>query len=323
MDQQKAIMQMNKYGAGAVPFFFVIDYKANNAFVIKLSNAVNKNIFFKVGNTKNYINNACINKPVIFDKYPENIEKYQQSFKVVSDNLKKGNSFLTNLTCCTPIETNLSLTDIFYKSISPYKLFFKNRFVVFSPEQFVSTCNNKIYSYPMKGTINASVKKAAQKILANYKESAEHATITDLIRNDLSIVSDNVTVEKYRYINKVETNKGKILQVSSKISGQLMPGWQQNIGNIIFSMLPAGSISGAPKSKTLQIISDAETYKRGFYTGIFGVFNGTNVDSAVMIRFIEKTKNGLVYKSGGGITVYSNLVDEYNEMVDKIYLPFV
>ena len=111
------------------------------------------------------------------------------------------------------------------------------------------------------------------------------------------------------------------MQVRSEVKGQLSEGWQQSLGDILFSLLPAGSITGAPKRKTVQIIHEAETYQRGFYTGVMGVFNGETLDSAVMIRFIEQTKNGFFFKSGGGITAKSECAKEYEEINQKIYIP--
>ena len=128
----------------------------------------------------------------------------------------------------------------------------------------------------------------------------------DLIRNDLSIVAEDVTVKKYRYIDRLKTNKGELLQVSSEICGRLPHDFYSNLGEILFSLLPAGSISGAPKPKTLEIIERAEGYERGFYTGIFGWFDGQNLDSAVMIRFVEQNGEQLIFKSGGGITSQSS-----------------
>ena len=110
--------------------------------------------------------------------------------------------------------------------------------------------------------------------------------------------------------------------MSSEIVGELPESFNQNIGDIIFSMLPAGSISGAPKKKTIEVIKQAENYDRGYYTGICGIFDGENVDSGVMIRYVEQTNDGLIYKSGGGITAKSKLDEEYQELMDKIYIPF-
>lgn len=113
------------------------------------------------------------------------------------------------------------------------------------------------------------------------------------------------------------------MQVSSKIVGELEKDYNERIGDIIYAMLPAGSISGAPKKKTIEIIQRAEKGKRGFYTGVFGIFDGKNLDSAVMIRFIEKAKDKLFFRSGGGITFMSNHENEYQELIDKIYVPII
>ncbi len=158
-------------------------------------------------------------------------------------------------------------------------------------------------------------------ILNDHKEQAEHATIVDLIRNDLSMIASRVTVDKYRYIDKIKSTDKELLQVSSIISGQLEKDYAANIGSIMYQLLPAGSVSGAPKPKTIEIIKEVENYDRGYYTGVFGYFDGRNLDSCVMIRFIEKQNGEYFYKSGGGITVYSNPESEYEELINKIYVP--
>ena len=86
-------------------------------------------------------------------------------------------------------------------------------------------------------------------VMDDPKEAAEHATIVDLIRNDLSIVADRVSVSRYRYIDKLQTNRGTILQTSSEIQGTLPDNYRENLGHILFKLLPAGSITGAPKEK--------------------------------------------------------------------------
>jgi len=173
----------------------------------------------------------------------------------------------------------------------------------------------------MKGTIDASIEDAEYKILHNEKEMAEHTMVVDLLRNDLSIVAKDVRVEKFRYVQKIDSGKKELLQVSSHISGKVGNNWHEKIGDILSSLLPAGSISGTPKKSTLEIIKDTEEYDRGFFSGIFGVYDGESFDSGVMIRFIEKTNNGYVYKSGGGITLDSDALLEYNELLDKVYFP--
>jgi para-aminobenzoate synthetase component 1 len=173
----------------------------------------------------------------------------------------------------------------------------------------------------MKGTIDADLPNALEIILNDEKEFAEHNTIVDLIRNDLSIISDNVRVTKFRYPDYLQTNNKNLIQISSEICGDLPVDYHNNIGDIIAGLLPAGSVTGAPKAKTLEIISQAENYKRGYYTGVFGVFDGKNLDSAVLIRFIEQNEKRLIFKSGGGITSMSDVNSEFQELIDKVYVP--
>ena len=70
-----------------------------------------------------------------------------------------------------------------------------------------------------------------------------------------------------------------------------------------------------------EIIQEVEGYSRGYFSGVFGIYNGESFDSGVMIRYVEKNKDGYVYKSGGGITLDSDVKSEYNELLDKVYLP--
>ena len=133
--------------------------------------------------------------------------------------------------------------------------------------------------------------------------------------------SKRITYEG-RYIDEIITLEQNLLQVSSKITGILDNDWNNKLGDIIYSLLPAGSVTGAPKKKTVEIIKNVENYERGYYTGIFGYYDGEMLDSAVMIRFMEKKDDKIIFKSGGGITIYSKLKYEYNELKDKVYVPF-
>jgi para-aminobenzoate synthetase component 1 len=155
----------------------------------------------------------------------------------------------------------------------------------------------------------------------SYKEKCEHNTIVDLLRNDLSMVSDNVHVSRYRYIDRIKTHNGEILQTSSEIAGKLPSDWHSRLGDIIFKLLPAGSICGAPKPATLKLIADAERSPRGWYTGVWGYYDGTTLDTAVMIRCLARINGKTYFHSGGGITINSCAEDEYNEVLQKIYLP--
>jgi len=314
---------MNKLGSAGKPFLFIIDFLMQQPIIVQLSEVSDKEILYNI----NGISNAGktiekFSNKFTFEKHPPSFGQYKKAYDKAMEHLLYGNSFLLNLTLPTAIDCDLSLKEIYYRSKAGYKLWFKNIFVVFSPELFVRITNGKIESHPMKGTIDASIPNAEQVILNDPKETAEHHTIVDLIRNDLNRIAKNVRVEKFRFITPVVTQNKTLLQVSSSIAGDLETGYHHRIGDIIFDLLPAGSISGAPKKKTVEIILQAEQYERGYYTGVFGIFDGQNLDSGVMIRFIENIDSKPWFKSGGGLTVNSCCEDEYKELIDKVYLPF-
>jgi para-aminobenzoate synthetase component 1 len=303
-----------------VPFLFVISYDTKEKFVQPLD-SLDSDIFFKIGNKRNYPKTP-IDKNHLLKKNPIDFKSYRESLNRVLEEIRLGNTYLLNLTFKTSIETNLTLKEIFIYARAKYKLYFKDNFICFSPEKFIEIEGNTISTYPMKGTIEATTPNAKEKILANQKEMAEHVMIVDLMRNDLGMVAKNVEVERFRYVEKIRAGEKELLQVSSKITAQLPNNWRNNLGEIVKTILPAGSITGTPKQSTMDIIESIEDYYRGFYTGVFGIFDGESLYSAVMIRFIEKEGQKLYYKSGGGITIDSDAKEEHSELIDKIYLPF-
>jgi len=322
ISSDQAIHRMNQLGLQRRPFLFIINFEKNQSYISPSDEISSQEILYDfqgISNdspTRNFKIRHFASTPIPFDQYIK-------SFDEIRTEIESGNTYLLNLTFETPINSTSSLRDIFLASHAKYKLYVENNFVIFSPESFIQTKNGKIYSYPMKGTIQADQPHAAKRILADPKEMAEHATIVDLIRNDLSMVASHVRVDKFRYIEKIETNNSPLLQVSSRISGQLPDNYRQHLGDILFKLLPAGSICGAPKNKTLEIISDTETHRRGFYTGVCGYFDGEDLDSGVMIRYIEQRGNHLFFKSGGGLTFMSDAEKEYREYIDKIYVPII
>jgi len=320
----------------------VTDFEGLNTAVLSIEAAAANKVFFSIGEEGNFscgslalknpgfISNpaskgmeASDNGKFSFIPRPVDFEIYRRAFDKVSWHLKRGDTYLINLTFATELQTELSLDDIFLRSLATYKILFADDFVVFSPEPFISIRNGVIRSNPMKGTIDASIPDAEAKLLSDPKEFFEHNTIVDLIRNDLSMIASSVKVERFRYIEKIRTNRKDLLQMSSEISGIMPQGYLSHLGEDIFTLLPAGSVSGAPKEKTVQIIKEAEADGRGFYTGVFGYFNGRDLSSAVMIRFIEKADGVLKFRSGGGITALSDCESEYNELIDKVYVPLV
>nr|WP_255785139.1 aminodeoxychorismate synthase component I [Membranihabitans maritimus] len=255
------------------------------------------------------------------DSTPLDFEDYAKMYLKVKNEIENGNTYLLNLTTQTPIYTNLGLQDIYKHATAKYKLYYNNQFTVFSPETFITIKDGIVKTYPMKGTINADLPNSKNQLANNRKEMAEHASIVDLLRNDLGSVSNNIKVNRFRYFEYISTSHKNLWQVSSEIQGELPKNYKSSLGSIIFKLLPAGSVTGVPKQKTLEIIKETEGYDRGFYTGIFGYYDGANLESAVMIRFIEKIRNQLWYKSGGGIHELSNPKEEYEELINKIYVP--
>lgn len=380
--KQEIIDKINRLASQDEPFLFVINYQGDKAFIRQLSD-INPEVclfdFEGRGNSSDEMkNNSEKIAETTWQIEPPLYEDYERSFNIVKNNIMAGNSYLTNLTNRVPVNCNLSLEEIFHRAKGKYKLLLRrkrnqaedkvqqkkeeaqnkadkkediieeisNPFVCFSPETFVRIKGGRIYSYPMKGTLDASLPNAEKLLMEDRKEAAEHATIVDLIRNDLSRVAEDVKVDKYRYVDVLHTNKGDILQTSSEISGRLPEDYPHHLGEILDAQLPAGSITGAPKDKTMQIIQEAEGYDRGFYTGIMGIYDQGELNSAVMIRFIEeetspvdfeadgeknfkanegkkpKESRELYFKAGGGITSKSDCRREYEEVIQKIYLPF-
>jgi len=319
--KEETIAVINGFASRELPFVFLVSFSGEDNIVTTPEDAACNGFFMDM---PGMVNHSLPGKPdclLQFRKHPMDRERYLEAFNYVVDQIHYGNSFLLNLTFPTPIETNYSLKDIFVNSKAAYKIFLINELVVFSPERFIRIQGNTIISNPMKGTIDAKVPGAHHLLSSDLKEDAEHNTIVDLIRNDLSMIASNVRVKRFKYIEKLKTNQGELMQMSSEITGKLPADFKTSLGELLFSLLPAGSICGAPKRKTVEIIRKVEAYERGYYTGVFGYFDGENLESAVAIRYIEQQGENLLFKSGGGITFQSDWKKEYEEMQKKVYVP--
>lgn len=303
------------------PFFFALDYELERGIFLEGEELESGGVLFKVGSRTNapadarkLPHAACAE----ITPHPVPYREYLEKFETVMRAIRRGDSFLANLTIRTPVSCPLSLREIFGASESPYALCVPGDFVCFSPETFVKIEGGEIRSNPMKGTAECSGPGSLARLMGDEKELREHRTIVDLIRNDLSRVARRVRVARFRYAEIVErAGRPPIIQTSSEIRGTMRPA---PLGDALFEMLPAGSVSGAPKLRTVAALREAEGGPRGFYSGVFGFFDGENLDSAVAIRFIEKSGGGLFFRSGGGITGLSSPEGEYREAVDKIYL---
>lgn len=316
---------INSYAGRGEPFVFGLNYACTEGFFHPRP-LEQTGVLWEMDGT----GNASLavmpeRKGTVFQPQYISRKQYETSFDVIMRHLRRGDTFLANLTARTPVDTDYSFEEIFLRSRSRFRILLPGHFVCFSPEIFVNICpDGRISSHPMKGTISALVEDAGRKILEDYKETAEHMTIVDFIRSDLSRISRNVHVRRLRYIDTIVSSKGPVLQVSSEICGQLPDGWRNSLGDLLTEILPAGSISGAPKYATVKAIEEAEQYDRDYYTGIFGYFDGSGLKTAVLIRYIGLASDGRTYfYSGGGITVNSRCEDEYKELCDKVYVPWM
>ncbi len=331
---EEGIRLMNQWGEAGQAFFFVIPYDCSSVFLQREGAESDGAAFFTpLSGLRCGEGHSSLPEEVRFEAFPVDRDEYGAAFDEVMAHLFRGDTYLLNLCFSTELRTNLSVADFFHHASSPYKLMLRGKefdpegdaedfaLACFSPEPFVRICEGVISTYPMKGTA-PDEPGAAERLMGDEKERREHATIVDLMRNDLSLVSSGVEVARYRYLERVETLRGGVLQCSSEIRGHLHEGWRSRLGSLLMEILPAGSVTGAPKESTCRVIAGAEREGRGYYTGVFGYFDGKSLDSAVAIRYVERRAGRLVYRSGGGITVMSRREDEYEELIRKVYVPF-
>lgn len=204
---------------------------------------------------------------------------------------------------------------------SPYLFFFDYgdyKLMGSSPEAQLIISNGKAIVHPIAGTFPRTgndledAQKAAA-LLADAKENAEHVMLVDLARNDLSTVCENVSVTRYRQTQYYS----HVIHLVSEVSGDV-PG-NTNPFSLLFKTLPAGTLSGAPKFKAVQLINQYEPSARSFYGGALGFvgFNGS-CNHAIMIRTLLSKDNTLFYQAGAGVVAASKPENELAEVNNKL-----
>jgi anthranilate synthase component 1 len=205
---------------------------------------------------------------------------------------------------------------------SPYMFYFSGTDVEVagaSPETLVKLENGILHTFPLAGTrprgrTEAEDQRLEMELLSDEKEIAEHNMLVDLGRNDLGKISEfgSVHVEKLHSIEKFS----HVMHIGSTVSGKIREGFDGF--DAIEAVLPAGTLSGAPKIRACQLIGELESNKRGIYGGAIGYIDFTgNMDTCIAIRIAYK-KNGTVFvRSGAGIVADSVPEREYEECINK------
>ena len=205
---------------------------------------------------------------------------------------------------------------------SPYMFYFASSDLEVagaSPETLVKLEDGVLHTFPLAGTrprgaTDAEDKALEESLLADPKELAEHNMLVDLGRNDLGKISQfgTVTVEKYHCVERFS----HVMHLGSTVRGEIRPDCDAL--DAIAAVLPAGTLSGAPKIRACQLINELENNKRGIYGGAVGYLDLTgNMDTCIGIRLAYK-KNGKVFvRSGAGIVADSVPESEYRECINK------
>lgn len=204
---------------------------------------------------------------------------------------------------------------------SPYLFFFDYgdyRLMGSSPEAQLVIQNGKAVVHPIAGTFrrtgdDEADKAAAERLLEDPKENAEHVMLVDLARNDLSRVCDDVTVAHYRQVQYFS----HVIHLVSEVTGKVRAG--SNPFELVAKTFPAGTLSGAPKFKAMQLIDACEPTARSYYGGAIGFigFDGS-CNHAIMIRTFMSKNNTLTYQAGAGVVAGSNPESELQEVNNKL-----
>ena len=205
---------------------------------------------------------------------------------------------------------------------SPYMFYFSSDDIELagaSPETLVSLKNGKLSTFPLAGTrprgkTSQEDKNLEKELLADEKERAEHNMLVDLGRNDIGRISQigSVQVEKYMSIERFS----HVMHIGSTVTGQIRP--DKDAVDAVDSILPAGTLSGAPKFRACQIIEELEQSRRGVYGGAVGYLDfAGNLDTCIAIRLVYKKNGEVCVRSGAGIVADSVPEKEFEECCNK------
>ena len=268
---------------------------------------------------------ADVEKGILKSDYRElfNKEEFCENVEKAKKYIYDGDIFQVVLSNRLEADFSGSLFDT-YRMLrtvnpSPYMFYFQGDDVGASPETLVKLEDNVLHTFPLAGTrprgkTHEEDIALEKELLSDEKELSEHNMLVDLGRNDIGKISefDSVEVESYMQIERFS----HVMHIGSTVKGTLSKN--HTSVDAIDAILPAGTLSGAPKIRACEIINELENNKRGIYGGAVGYLDFTgNLDTAIAIRLAFK-KNGKVFvRSGAGIVADSNPENEYNECINK------
>ena len=260
-------------------------------------------------------------------KQSDTLEEYSAKVNKIKEYIKEGHIFQTVLSQRWTVETKQDGFAL-YKELrvlnpSPYLYYFNfGEFEVIgsSPEMLVKQKENHIYTCPIAGTRKRGKDKAEderlkEELLADEKEKAEHVMLVDLARNDMGRISQFGTVKVTQFMQV--QNYSHVMHIVSQVEGQKKGEYHPL--DLVVSFLPAGTLSGAPKIRAMEIIDELESIRRGLYGGATGYidFSG-DMDFCITIRTMIKKQDKVYLQAGAGIVADSVPESEYNECCNKV-----
>lgn len=259
-------------------------------------------------------------------RYGEMPEDFAQAIQKCKDHINAGDIF--QVVPSRQFREKLTKPPfLFYRRLrqvnpSPYMFYMnfgKKKFVAASPEMLVKVAGKYVYTYPIAGTRRRGANEEEDKALEielvnNIKECAEHSMLVDLARNDIGRISDpgTVKVTKLRQVERFS----HVMHMVSEVMGNLRQGYTPM--DVLKACFPAGTVSGAPKLRAMEIINEIEPVKRGSYSGTVGYmdFNG-NMDMCITLRTMIIDGDKAFIQSGAGIVYDSEAEFEYKEILQK------
>ena len=263
----------------------------------------------------------------LFPRPKISFSEYEKGFKQIKEEISCGNTYEVNYTFDFQIDTKYSAQEIYNyfltKQKTPYNAFIKNDYediLSFSPELFFRKTGNTILTKPMKGTIERGLNEIEDKNKIDYlyndiKNRAENVMIVDLLRNDLGRISKTGSV-KVPKLFEIETHK-TLHQMTSEVTSTLKD--DITLYDIFKAIFPCGSITGAPKISTMNIIDNVEVGNRNVYCGAIGFIHKDCCEFSVPIRILQKTKDekSYIYRAGGAVVWDSVVENEWDEAILK------